>query len=610
MKKPEDISELIKSVANEAGMSPGVYKMLNEAGTIIYIGKAKHLKNRLNSYARFEQLSNRTKMMVSNIDSIEYIVVNSDVEALLLENNLIKKFQPFYNILLKDDKTFPYIVIDDKHEFPRIFKYRTLQPKERIFFGPYPAISALNDTIKVIQKTFLLRSCTDTFFANRERPCLQYFIKRCSAPCVQKISKEQYAENVRFAKDLLNGKDEVARKNLINQMNQAAKEMNFELAAVIRDRIKAITEIQSKQYIQIDNVSSIDFIAIAMQAECAAFAVTFFRAGKNVGTETFIMGHTVEANPSEIGENFITQFYKTVVPPSNIVTNFELTNISDIKEYIKLIANKNVNIVFGQNNLYKKILSTTETNAKMRLKKECFNQYEAQLTSLCKLLGIEKINRIETYDNSHIQGTNACGVMVVFENGSIQKNKARKFNIDETTAQGGDDMQMMQFSLEKRFKSKKIPEIPELIVIDGGKTQVHVAQNVLVKLGLFDKVKIIGIAKQNDRKIGDEKIVLEDGNEIILGHENELLSFLITLRNEAHRTAITFHRKKRSQNMTKSILDKIDFIGSVRKKLLLEHFGSAELIKKASIEDLKMVKGIDSKTATSVFEFFNRVTNE
>ncbi len=610
MKKPEEVAELIKSVANEAGMAPGVYKMLNEAGRIIYIGKAKHLKNRLNSYARFGQLSNRTKMMVSNINSIEYIVVNSDIEALLLENNLIKKFKPFYNVLLKDDKTFPYIVIDDTHEFPRIFKYRTLRPKEKIFFGPYPAISSLNNTIKVIQKAFLLRSCTDHFFANRERPCLQYFIKRCSAPCVQKISKEQYAENVQFAKDLLNGKDEIARRNLIDQMNEAAKEMNFELAAVIRDRIKAITEIQSRQYVQIDNLSSIDFIAIATNANCAAFAVTFFRAGKNVGTETFIMEHIIEASPSEMGESFITQFYKTVTPPSNMVTNFELPNTSNIKEYIRLIASQNVNIIFGQNSIYKKILSITKTNAQIRLKKELFNQYEPQLTSLCKLLKIEKINRIEAYDNSHTHGTNACGVMVVFENGAIQRSKSRKFNIDDTTAQGGDDVQMMRFSLEKRFKSKKIQEIPELIVIDGGKTQVNVAQNVIAELGLADKVKIIGIAKQNDRKIGDEKIVLETGDEIILGHKNELLSFLITLRNEAHRTAITFHRKKRSQCMTKSILDQIEFVGAVRKKLLLEHFGSAELMKKASIEDLKMVKGIDSKTATSVFEFFNRITNE
>lgn len=610
MKSFDEISKIIKSVANEAGMVPGVYKMINDVGKVIYIGKAKHLKNRLMSYSRFGQLANRTKMMISNINSIEFIIVNSETEALLLENNLIKQFKPFYNVLLKDDKTFPYIVIDDIHEFPRIFKYRTLKPKAQNFFGPYPAISALDDTLKVIQKTFLLRSCTDNFFAHRERPCLQYFIKRCSAPCVQKISKEQYAENVKFAKYLLSGRDEIARKNLTIQMNEAAKNMNFELAAAIRDRIKSITEIQSRQYIQIDTLNSIDFIASATNNDCTAIAVTFFRSGKNVGTETFVMETTIETEPSEIIENFITQFYKTLSPPSAVVTNVELPNTQAIEEYIKLIHQQNVKIIFGRNGIYKKILGTTEINAKIRLKRESSNQYETQLAELCKLTGIKQINRIETYDNSHIQGTNACGVMIVFKNGAIQKSKARKFNIDDEIAQGGDDIQMMQFSLEKRLKSKRIPEIPELIIIDGGKTQVHIARNVLQHLGLSEKVKIIGIAKQNDRKIGDEKIILENGDEIVLGHGNALLSFLILLRNEAHKTAITFHRKKRSKNMTKSILDQIDFVGSIRKKLLLEHFGSTELIKKASIEDLKMVKGIDSRTAIAVFEFFNRVNNE
>ncbi len=322
------------------------------------------------------------------------------------------------------------------------------------------------------------------------------------------------------------------------------------------------------------------------------------------------METTIETEHSEIIENFITQFYKTLSPPSAVVTNVELPNTQAIEEYIKLIHQQNVKIIFGRNGIYKKILGTAEINAKIRLKRERSNQYETQLAELCKLTGIKQINRIETYDNSHIQGTNACGVMIVFENGAIQKSKARKFNIDDEIAQGGDDIQMMQFSLEKRFKSKRIPEIPELIIIDGGKTQVHIARNVLQYLGLSEKVKIIGIAKQNDRKIGDEKIILENGDEIVLGHGNALLSFLILLRNEAHKTAITFHRKKRSKNMTKSILDQIDFVGSIRKKLLLEHFGSTELIKKASIEDLKMVKGIDSRTAIAVFEFFNRVNNE
>lgn len=610
MEKLEKILEIIKTAANDAGLNPGVYKMIDRAGKVIYVGKAKHLKSRLLSYTRFNQFANRTKMMVSHINSVEFIIVNSEVEALLLENNLIKQFKPFYNVLLKDDKTFPYIVIDDTHEFPRIFKYRTLKQKGKNFFGPYPAISALDETIKVIQKTFLLRNCTDTSFERRERPCLQYFIKRCSAPCIHKISKEEYAENVKFAKDLLNGKDEVARKTLAIQMNKAAQELNFELAAVIRDRIKAITEIQSRQYIQIDNLTSIDFIALASNSDHASIAVTFFRVGKNVGMETFSMKNTIETEPTEIMENFILQFYKSIFPPSAIITNVELLNANEISEYIKLSSEQNVKIIFGQSGVYKKILGTTEANAKMRLKKESTNRYVKPLCELCKLIGIEKISRIETYDNSHIQGTNACGVMVVFENGAIQKNKARKFNIDAQTAQGGDDIRMMRFSLEKRFKSKRIPEIPEVIIIDGGITQLHIAQSVLASLGLSEKVRVIGIAKQNDRKMGDEKIVLGDGKEVILGRSSELLSFLIMLRNEAHKTAITFHRRKRSRSMTKSVLDQIESVGNVRKKLLLEHFGSAEFVKKASIDDLKMVKGIDSKTATSIFEFFNGVKNE
>ena len=606
LKKLEEISEIIKSAASDAGLNPGVYKMIDECGKIIYVGKAKHLKNRLISYTRFNQLANRTKMMVSHINSVEFIIVNSEIEALLLESNLIKQFRPFYNVLLKDDKTFPYIVIDEAHEFPRIFKYRTLKPKGKTFFGPYPAVSALDETIKVIQKTFLLRNCTDTYFDRRDRPCLQFFIKRCSAPCMRKISKAEYAENVNFAKDLLNGRDELARKTLAIQMNKAAKDMNFELAAVIRDRIKAISEIQSRQYIQIDNLTAIDFIALGSNFDNFSIAVTFFRAGKNVGTETFSIGNAVETEPAEIIESFILQFYKNMSPPSAIITNFELKDADKISEYIKISTEQNVKIIFGQNGVYRKILDTAENNALIRLKRECTNKYENQLQELCDLVGISKINRIETYDNSHIQGTNACGVMVVFENGAIQKNKARKFNIDDTTSQGGDDIQMMRFSLEKRFKSKRIPEIPDLIIIDGGKTQLHVAQSVLSELGFSEQVKVIGIAKQNDRKMGDEKIVLENGDEIVLGQGSELLSFLIILRNEAHRTAITFHRKKRSKGMTKSALDQIVSVGSARKKLLLEHFGSAELVKKASIDDLKMVKGIDDRTATAIFEFFNK----
>jgi len=609
LEKINEIIKTIKSAANDAGINPGVYKMINSQGVVIYVGKAKHLKNRLISYSRFNQLPNRTKMMVSNIHKIEFTLVNSELEALLLESNLIKQFKPFYNVLLKDDKTFPYIVLNMDHDFPRIFKYRTLKPKGKNFFGPYPSIASLDETIKIIQKAFLLRVCTDNYFSQRKRPCLQYFIKRCSAPCVNKISKETYAENVTLAKDLLLGKDKTARKQLIKQMNEAADKLDFENAAFLRDRIKAISEIQSKQYIQIDDLNSKDFLAIAKDLDNIVIAITFFRAGRNVGTETFLMNNAVETDDNDTLESFVLQFYKDTIPPAEIITACDLKNKTVLCEFLKLKSGSNVKFNSAKQGVYKRILESCLTNAKMRLKRESHNQYASQISELKKLLNLSKIDRIETYDNSHLQGTNACGIMVIFENGSLQKNKARKFNINSKIANGGDDFEMMKFSLEKRFSSKHIPEIPDLLIIDGGKSQVSAAMEIRDKFNLKDKVTILGIAKQNDRKIGDEKLVFEDGNEKLLGHDNSLLSFLIMLRNEAHRTAITFHRKKRQKTLTKSELDDVPFVGKYRKKILLEYFGSLDFIKNASIDALKMVKGIDRKTAESIYNYF-REKNE
>ncbi|MDR1391173.1 MAG: excinuclease ABC subunit UvrC [Holosporales bacterium] len=604
MKKLKGIIETIKTAARRAGSRPGIYKMINAEEKVIYVGKAKHLKNRLLSYTNFNQLANRTKMMISNIEDVEVTVVNSEIESFLLESNLIKELKPFYNILLKDDKTFPYLVIDDVHEFPRIFKYRTLKPKNKNFFGPYPAISALNETVKVIQKAFLLRNCTDNQFVHRTRPCLQYFIKRCSAPCVNKISKDTYTQNVNLAKELLTGKDKIVRKMLTDKMRSAAKDMNFEQAAVIRDRIKAITEIQSKQYIQIEDLFSIDFIAIVRNFENTAISITFFRTGKNVGSESLLLENTIGFEDSEVVESFILQFYKSVTPPTTIIIEFELKNAKPVSEFMQLSYGVNVKIEVAKREVYRRIIDSCRFNAKMKLEKENANHYEKQIAELCRLIGLKTIDRIEIYDNSHIHGTNACGAMVVFEYGKIQKSKTRKFTISEKTANGGDDIEMMRFSLEKRFKSSRIPEIPNLLIIDGGKTQLSIALKVKNQFKFLDNVKIIGIAKQNDRRMGDEKIVFESGEEMVLGNNSELLSFLITLRNEAHRAAITFHRKKRQGGITKSVLDDIPNIGTIRKKLLLEHFGAAEIIKSASMEDIKMVKGISERMAASIFEFF------
>jgi excinuclease ABC subunit C len=599
------LSELLRKAARKAAMNPGIYKMLDANGKVLYVGKAKYLKNRLLSYTRTEGISNRIKMMLSKVRDIEVVVVKTEIEALLLESNLIKQLKPFYNILLKDDKTFPYIVIDKSVDFPRIFKFRTLKAKGANFYGPYPAINSLDETLKVIQKAFLIRNCTDHYFSNRERPCLQYFIKRCSAPCLGKISKEEYKKRIDCAEDLLSGRDEIARKILIAEMRESSEALDFERAAFIRDRLKAISEIQSKQYVQISSLVSIDFIAVTKGVDKSVAVISFFRIGKNVGSEKFIIQNSSESDDIvDVLESFIVQFYRNINIPEIIVTSHSLGDNNLLREF----CGNNSKIVHGKTGVYGKIIESCLLNAQLHLKKESTNEFENQIAKLCNLLKLSKVCRIEAYDNSHIQGTNACGVMVVFEHGKIQKEKSRRFNINsEDVARGGDDVGMMRFSLRKRFRSKTIIERPEIILIDGGKAQVFAARQVVDEIcGIENDIKILGIAKQNDRKMGYEKLVFENGEELSLGHDDLVLSFLIMLRNEAHRAAITFHRKKRSKSLVKSMLDDIPSIGENRRKKLLEHFGSIDAIKKAFVEDLKMVKGIDKNTAKLIFSFFNR----
>ncbi len=593
--------DIIKNAAKNAGNFPGIYKMMNENDKVIYVGKAKDLEKRLMSYTRIDQLSNRIRMMISKIKKIETTRTNSEIEALLLENNLIKEIKPFFNILLKDDKTFPYIVIDEKSEYPRIYKYRTNKSRDKNFFGPYPFVNSLDETIKIIQKTFLLRTCSDNNFKNRSRPCLNYFLKRCSAPCVNYISSEEYKKNVELSKDLLKGNDEIVRKSLVESMRYASENLDFEKAAIFRDRIKAITDIQSTQYIQIDDTSSIDIIGISKGNENSVIQILFFRCGKNVGSENFIIQNSSESDTSSnILESFILQFYNNVMIPSKIIVSNDLENKENIENIL------HTKIIRPKSGIYIKLLENALENAHAKLNRENIKEYQNEVKILENLLCIENINRIETYDNSHIMGTNACGVMIVFENGHLKRSEYRKFNIDKITANKGDDISMMKFVLYKRLTSKNIDILPDLIIMDGGITQLHAALEIVENLKLGDKMKIISVCKQNNRKIGDEKIIMSDGNEMEIERNSELLSFLIMLRNEAHKTAITFHRKKRQKSLSKSILDDIPSIGSVRKKRLLEYFGSVESIKRACIEDICLVEGIDKNTAKIVFDFFNK----
>lgn len=585
--------EIIRGIANIAGDSPGVYKMIDKDSVIMYVGKAKNLKKRLTSYARITNMNNRLKMMVARIDKIEFIKTSSEVEALILEANLIKELKPFFNILLKDDKSYPYIVIDEQSDFPRIFKYRTHTVRGKNFYGPYPLVPSLDETLKVIQKAFLLRTCTDNYFNNRNRPCLQYFVKRCSAPCMNRISVEDYKKNVALAKNLLNGEDEIARKMLINEMREAAARLDFEKAAIIRDRITAISSVQLKQYASINSNIPTDIVTIVDGPEQSIIGITFFRCGKNVGFETIVMLNSIE---SVTLESFLTEFYKKVHPPKCIVLSKKIENKETISKFL------GIKIIDNPNSDFKKIIENSIINSKIKLNREVSNEYSKELDQLARLVSCERINRIEVYDNSHTMGVNACGAMIVFENGVLRPDLYRKFNIDKVTANHGDDISMMKFVLNKRFQSKSILALPELIVIDGGQTQLRAA----LEVRSCDKIKIIAITKQNNRKIGDEKIITENGDEVFLEKGGELLNFLIMLRNEAHKTAITFHRKKQSKSMHKSELDQIPTIGPARKKKLLEHFGAIPAIKRASIDDIIAVRGIDRQSAQIVFDFFKK----
>ncbi|MDR0552511.1 MAG: excinuclease ABC subunit UvrC [Holosporales bacterium] len=584
-------AEIIKRAAAEAGDVPGVYMMMNSESGVMYVGKAKSLKKRLLSYTRTQNMSNRLKMMISKVAKVEFIITRSETEALILEINMIKDKKPFFNVMLKDDQTYPYIVIDETTDFPRIYKYRSSKSKGKNFYGPYPLVTAIDSTLKVIQKAFMLRGCSDNYFKNRKRPCLQYFIKRCSAPCVCKISIEEYQKNVCLAKNVLEGNDEVVRNSLIREMREASKALDFEKAARIRDQITNISEIQAHQYASIDDENAtVDFIVVSKGAVNSIVGITFYRNGRNVGSDSFCLENSLEDDSvATILESFIGQFYKNIEVPAVIVTSNKLENKRNLEKVL------NVKIIDSPTENYKKIIENASENMKFKHN----NESNIDLSYLENLLNLEGINRIEVYDNSHIMGTNACGAMIVFEEGALRPNLYRKFNIDNKIANKGDDLAMMKFVLQKRINSERIPEIPDLIIIDGGKTQLDAALEVI------ENISIISIAKQNNRKVGDEKVVLPDGRELFIEDQNTL-NFLIMLRDEAHKTAITFHRKKMKSNMKKSELDLIPTIGPVRKKKLLEHFGSINAIKKASLDDIMSIRGIDRKTADIVFGFFNK----
>ena len=590
--------------------NPGVYKMISSTGEILYIGKAKNIPNRLKSYVTESNLPIRTERMLSLTYNLETTTTNNESEALLLEANLIKKYKPRYNILLRDDKSFPYIYIGNKDKWPQLTKLRGKKSKTGYYFGPFASIGSANWTIKILQKIFLLRVCDDTVFKNRDRPCILYQIKRCSAPCVGHIKEKDYESTVDDAIDFISGKSRRIQKNLSKEMEKASKELDYEKAAVARDRIKALTQIQTSQKINQTNLTEADVISIYKETGKTCVQVFFFRSKQNWGNQAFYPKHDPDDKLEDILSSFISQFYENKTIPRLILTNCEVQDKKLIEKTFSEKDKKEIIIKIAKSKNEISISNLAEKNAKQSLKQKLIQSDTNN--NLIEDLGTKfnlnnNIELIEVYDNSHIQGSDSVGSLICFSNEGFIKKRYRKFNIKDEKVKN-DDYGMMREVLFRRF-SKAVKEksgslsLPDLIIIDGGKGQYSVSREVLNELGLHD-LPILAVAKGKKRNAGEEKIY-HRGKETILDKNNPLLFFIQRLRDEAHRFAISTHRAKRKKNLSKSLLDQIHGIGKQRKRALLNHFGSARAVESASFDDLKSVDGIEDNIAKKIYDYFH-----
>ena len=590
--------------------NPGVYKMLSSTGEILYIGKAKNIPNRLKSYVTESYLPIRTERMLSLTHNLETTTTSNESEALLLEANLIKKYKPKFNILLKDDKSFPYIFISD-HKFPRIERHRGAKNRKGKYYGPFASSLAVNMAIKTIQKIFLLRSCTDKQVEAGEKTCFNYLLKRCAGPCGGKISKKDYAKLVEAADEFLSkGKSRKIQNTLSQQMEKASDELDFEKATIMRDKIKSLNIIQSSLTVTEANLIEADVIAGYKESGKTCIQVFFYRSKQNWGNQAFFPKHDVEDTTKDILSSFISQFYENKTIPSLIITNFEVNEKSLIEKTFSNKENKKIIIKQAKSKNEISILNLAERNAKQALNQKLIqsdtnNNLIENLASKFKIN--DNIDLIEVYDNSHIQGTDSVGALICFGREGFIKKRYRKFNIKNEKVRN-DDYGMMKEVLFRRF-SKAVKEksgslsLPELVIIDGGKGQYSVSREMLNELGLHD-LPILAVAKGKNRNAGEEKIYYES-KEYILQKNDPLLFFIQRLRDEAHRFAISTHRAKRKKALSKSLLDQIIGIGKQRKRALLNHFGSARSVESASLDDLKSVEGIEENIAKKIYDYFH-----
>ena len=603
----------IRNVLKTLPARPGVYRMQDAKGDVLYVGKARALKNRVINYTQVTKLPKRLQRMVSQTRSMTIVTTRTEAEALLLEAQLIKRFRPPYNVLLRDDKSFPFILLREDHPFPQVRKHRGARRIKGQYFGPFASAGSVTSTLNALQKLFLLRSCSDSFFANRTRPCLLYQIRRCSAPCVGRIGEEDYGELVADAKLFLAGKSTGVQARLGKQMAEAAEKQDFELAAVYRDRLRALTYIQGSQTVHAEGLGDGDIFALACKAGQMCIQAFFIRGGQNWGHRSFFPAHTNDVPEAEVLSGFLMQFYEEVPPPKRILVDRDLPEAALIAEALSERAERKVEISRPARGDRRKLIEQAARNAE-----EALDRRMAESTTQGKLLQEmaevfelpEPPKRIEVYDNSHIMGTNATGAMIVAGPEGFRKNSYRKFNIK--SAQTDDDFGMMKEVLERRFArlEKDDPdrasgEWPDLILIDGGRGQLNAVLEIMENAGVHD-VPVVGVAKgPHHGREGREVFHLPGGREITFPVNAPLLFYLQRLRDEAHRFAIGTHRAKRAKSLTTSTLDEVPGIGPNRKRALLMHFGTARAVKGAALDDLERAPGISKAMARQIHDYFH-----
>jgi len=612
----------IEHAVRHAPTSPGVYRMLNAANDVLYVGKAKNVRKRLASYARITAVQPaRIMRMIAATVTVEIVSTSTETEALLLEANLIKQLRPRFNVQLRDDKSFPYILITGDHWAPQILKHRGAQSRPGRYFGPFASAGAVNRTITALQRAFLVRSCTDAFFESRTRPCLLYQIRRCSGPCTGEIDFPGYTELVREAQDFLSGRSRLVKQELAGEMEKASAELAFETAALYRDRLAALSAIQSQQGINPRTVEEADVFAIHQEGGYSCVEVFFFRTGQNWGNRAYFPRAEKSFTPEEVLASFLAQFYDDKPPPRLVLLSHEIEESELLANALAIKAGFKVEVATPRRGEKKELVTHALTNAREALGRKLADTATQGrlLQGLVTTLGLpHPPRRIEVYDNSHIQGTNAVGAMIVAGPDGFIKNQYRKFNIRSEGLTPGDDNAMMREVLQRRFKrlltpatdgaarpdDDSFPQWPDLVIIDGGRGQLNAVGEIFAELGL-SQVSLMAVAKGPDRDAGRETLFMPNREPLKLEPRDPVLYFIQRLRDEAHRFVIGSHRKLRKKDIREAGLQEIPGIGPSRKRALLHHFGTLKEIERASIADLGKVPGVSAESARKIFEFFH-----